>query len=47
MVKRQGLSGDLLAEDIRAALRSLGEITGEVSNDEVLGNVFGKFCIEI
>ena len=40
-----GLSGDLLAEDIRSALKSLGEITGEVTNDEVLGNIFSKFCI--
>ena len=40
-----GLSGDLLAVDIRAALRSLGEITGQVTTDEVLGYIFGKFCI--
>ncbi|MDH5379211.1 MAG: tRNA uridine-5-carboxymethylaminomethyl(34) synthesis GTPase MnmE [Cyclobacteriaceae bacterium] len=39
------ITGDLLAEDIRAALGSLGEITGEVSNEEILGNIFGKFCI--
>ena len=41
----QGLSGDLLAEDIRMALQYLGEITGEVTNDEILGNIFSKFCI--
>ncbi len=40
-----GISGDMLAEDIRAALGSLGEITGEVTNDELLGNIFSKFCI--
>lgn len=39
------LPGDLLAQDIREALHHLGEITGEVTNDELLGNIFGKFCI--
>lgn len=37
--------GDLLAIDIRAALQSLGSITGEITNDELLGNIFSKFCI--
>ena len=36
---------DLLALDIKYALNHLGEITGEISNDEVLGNIFSKFCI--
>lgn len=40
-----GLSGDLVAIDIRAALYHLGSITGTVSTEEVLGNIFGKFCI--
>jgi tRNA modification GTPase len=40
-----GISGDLVAIDIRDALYALGSITGEVSTDEVLGNIFGKFCI--
>lgn len=40
-----GLSGDLVAIDVRAALYHLGSITGEVSTEEVLGNIFGKFCI--
>ena len=40
-----GLPSDLLAEDLRAALSSLGSITGEISTDEVLGEIFGKFCI--
>ncbi|QAA81210.1 tRNA uridine-5-carboxymethylaminomethyl(34) synthesis GTPase MnmE [Aequorivita sp. H23M31] len=39
------LSGDLLAIDIRQALYHLGEITGQVSNDELLGNIFANFCI--
>ena len=39
------LSGDLLAIDIREALYHLGSITGEITNDELLGNIFGKFCI--
>ena len=36
---------DLLALDIRYALDNLGQITGEVTNDEILGNIFSKFCI--
>jgi len=39
------LSGDLLAIDIREMLYYLGSITGAVSNDEVLGNIFSRFCI--
>jgi len=39
------ISSDLLAIDIRQALHNIGEITGEISNDELLGNIFGKFCI--
>jgi len=40
-----GLSGELLALDLRMALAAIGELTGEVSSDEVLGAIFGKFCI--
>lgn len=40
-----GLSGELLAFDIRRALNSLGEITGEVTTDDLLANIFSKFCI--
>ena len=40
-----GLTGDLLAIDIRQALYYFGEITGEISNDELLGNIFANFCI--
>lgn len=36
---------DLLAMDIKYALNHLGEITGEITNDEILGNIFSKFCI--
>ncbi|MEX1189680.1 MAG: tRNA uridine-5-carboxymethylaminomethyl(34) synthesis GTPase MnmE [Bacteroidia bacterium] len=39
------IPGDLLSSDIRNALDSLSEITGEVTSDEVLGVIFGKFCI--
>ena len=42
---RNGLSGDLLAIDLRQALYHLGEISGEVTNDELLGNIFENFCI--
>jgi tRNA modification GTPase len=40
-----GLPSDLMAIDIRQALYHLGEITGQVSNDELLGNIFANFCI--
>ncbi len=39
------VTGDFLAMDIRQALHFLGSITGEVSNDELLGNIFANFCI--
>ncbi len=39
------LSGDLLAIDIRQALYHFGEITGEITNDDLLGNIFENFCI--
>ncbi|WP_457809207.1 tRNA uridine-5-carboxymethylaminomethyl(34) synthesis GTPase MnmE [Kushneria sp. EE4] len=38
-------AGELLAEDLRAAQDSLGEITGEFTADELLGEIFGSFCI--
>ena len=41
----QGISSDLMAIDIREALYYFGEITGEVTNDELLGNIFANFCI--
>ena len=40
-----GLSADLMAIDIKQALYYFGEITGEVTNDELLGNIFANFCI--
>lgn len=40
-----GIPSDLVAIDIRQALHHLGTITGEVSNDELLANIFGRFCI--
>jgi tRNA modification GTPase len=39
------LPSDLLAQDIREVLHYLGEITGEVTTDEILGNIFKNFCI--
>ena len=39
------LSGDLIAPDIRQALYHIGSITGEISTEDILGNIFGKFCI--
>jgi tRNA modification GTPase len=38
-------AGELLAEDLRLAHQSLGEITGQVSPDELLGEIFANFCI--
>lgn len=40
-----GISSDLMAIDIRQALYYFGEITGQVTNDELLGNIFANFCI--
>lgn len=39
------LSGDFISQDIRECLHYLGEITGEITTDEVLGNIFKNFCI--
>jgi len=42
---KQNLSTDLLSTDIRTALYYLGEITGEITNEDVLDSIFSKFCI--
>jgi len=42
---KTGISGDFLSQDIRECLHYLGEITGEVSTDEILGHIFKHFCI--
>jgi len=39
------ISGDLLALDIRRCLQFLGEITGEITNEDQLDYIFSKFCI--
>jgi len=39
------ITGDFLAMDIRQALHYLGEITGQVTTDDLLANIFSKFCI--
>lgn len=41
----QNIHTELLAFELRSALDHLGEISGEFTNDEVLGNIFSKFCI--
>jgi tRNA modification GTPase len=41
----EGISPDLLTTDLRNALYHLGEITGEVTTDEILGTIFSRFCI--
>jgi len=40
-----GVTSDFVAMDIRRALYFLGEIVGEVSTDDLLGNIFSNFCI--
>jgi tRNA modification GTPase len=40
-----GITSDFIAMDIRQALHHLGEITGEISSDDLLGNIFSNFCI--
>lgn len=40
-----GLSGDMLTLDLRAALHELGAITGEITNEDVLDQIFSRFCI--
>jgi tRNA modification GTPase len=40
-----GISGDLFAMDIRQALHFMGEVTGQISTDDLLGYIFGRFCI--
>jgi tRNA modification GTPase len=41
----KGVSNDLLAIDIRKALHHLGEITGQITTDDLLDNIFSKFYI--
>jgi len=41
----RNITTELLAYELRQSIEYLGEITGEVSNDEILGNIFSKFCI--
>ena len=41
----QSITGDFLAQDIRFALHHLGEITGQITTDDLLANVFSRFCI--
>jgi tRNA modification GTPase len=41
----QGAPGDVLSIDLRAALQELGEITGEITNEHVLDEIFSRFCI--
>lgn len=41
----EGLTGEFISIDLRNAMKYLGEITGEVTNDEILNNIFRNFCI--
>jgi len=40
-----GISGELLSMDLQDCLAALGEVTGQITNAEVLNNIFSKFCI--
>lgn len=40
-----GISGDLVSQDIRECMHYLGEITGEISTDDILGEIFAHFCV--
>lgn len=42
---RDGLSGDLVSQDISECLHYLGEITGEITSNDILGEIFAHFCI--
>ncbi len=42
---QENIPSDLIAIDIKRALHNLGEITGEITTNEILGNIFSKFCI--
>ncbi|MCO6495832.1 MAG: tRNA uridine-5-carboxymethylaminomethyl(34) synthesis GTPase MnmE [Bacteroidetes bacterium] len=42
---KQGLSGEIVVFELKSALEHLGSITGKITNDEVLGSIFSKFCI--
>ncbi len=42
---RDGITGDFMAMDIRQSLHYLGEITGQITTDDLLENIFSKFCI--
>ncbi len=39
------ITGELISLELKRTLQYLGEISGEITNDEILGNIFGKFCI--
>ncbi len=41
----RGLPADLISEEVRQVLHYLGTITGEITTDDILGNIFSKFCI--
>ena len=42
---QMGISGDFVSQDIRECMHYLGEITGEISTNEILGSIFTRFCI--
>jgi tRNA modification GTPase len=45
MLASNGLAGELIAEELKAAHLALGEIVGQMSSDALLGEIFSRFCI--
>jgi tRNA modification GTPase len=45
LLQDPGVSPEFLALELQEALRALGEITGETTPDDILGQIFGSFCI--
>jgi tRNA modification GTPase len=44
-VLRDRRAGELAAEELRQAQQALGEITGQITSDDILGEIFSRFCI--
>ena len=45
LTSKEDLALDAVVQDLEEALNSLGEVTGEVTADDVLGSIFSRFCV--
>jgi len=45
MIKTKKSNAEIIAEEIRSAIKVIAELTGDISNDEILNGIFSKFCI--